>query len=242
MRDYKGYQRLQHWDYRWNGSYLITICTKNRLPYFGEIIGGEMHLSRVGILAYVFWFEIKNHSKNFEIGEFVVMPNHVHGILTINNRETVGTQNDAGAKETCSDEASRHALILDRKTGEDQTEKLLNESEIESSRHALLFQPPERDLQASSKGSEMSKTIGQMRFQNQGKNSISSIVGGYKSAVTKYANRLELDFGWQNRFYDLIIRDPRSFSSISSYIKNNPKTWLNDEFFSDIVLKDYMAH
>ena len=48
-----------------------------------------MQLSHIGILADVFWYEIKNHAKNIELGEFVVMPNHVHGILILNSVETL---------------------------------------------------------------------------------------------------------------------------------------------------------
>ncbi len=59
----------------------------------------------------------------------------------------------------------------------------------------------------------------------------SSIVGGYKSAVTKHANRLELEMGWQTRFHDHVIRDEPSFVRIAQYIKNNPHNWKNDRFF-----------
>lgn len=77
--------RLQTWDYRWSGAYFITICTKNQHHYFGEIVNQKMILSNVGVLANVFWYEIKNHAKNVTLGEFVVMPNHIHGILILND-------------------------------------------------------------------------------------------------------------------------------------------------------------
>lgn len=51
--------RLQTWDYRWSGAYFITICTKNRQHYFGEIVNQKMILLNVGVLANVFWYEIK---------------------------------------------------------------------------------------------------------------------------------------------------------------------------------------
>jgi REP element-mobilizing transposase RayT len=72
--------RLQNWDYRWNAAYFVTICTKNRHHYFGE-----MNLSGIDIIADIMWYEIKNHSKNIELDAFVVMPNHIHGIIIINN-------------------------------------------------------------------------------------------------------------------------------------------------------------
>jgi len=75
--------RWKIWDYAWAGAYFITICTHNREHYFGHVTNGEMQLSHAGILADVFWHEIKNHEKNVELGAFVVMPNHVHGILIL---------------------------------------------------------------------------------------------------------------------------------------------------------------
>jgi len=76
--------RLQSWDYRWAGAYFITICTQDNVHYFGKITDDKMQLSNIGILADVLWYEIKNHSKDVELADFVVMPNHVHGILKLN--------------------------------------------------------------------------------------------------------------------------------------------------------------
>ncbi len=76
--------RYPNWDYRWSGAYFITICTHYRKPYFGNIINGKMQLSGIGILADVFLYKIQNHTKNVELGEFVVMPNHVHLVLILN--------------------------------------------------------------------------------------------------------------------------------------------------------------
>jgi REP element-mobilizing transposase RayT len=59
-----------------------------------------------------------------------------------------------------------------------------------------------------------------------------SIFGGYKSAVTKHANRLGLENGWQPRFHDHIIRNDAEYQRISYYITNNPQNWDNDKFSS----------
>lgn len=75
--------RLKNWDYGSNAAYFITICTQNRECYFGDIRNGEMKVSPAGAIAHTLWVEIKNHTKNIELGEFVVMPNHIHGILII---------------------------------------------------------------------------------------------------------------------------------------------------------------
>jgi len=186
--------RLQSWDYGSNAAYFITLCTKDREHFFGEISNKKLQISPAGAIAHVLWFEIKNHAKNIELGEFVVMPNHIHGVLILNgNVRTIPTV--------------------------EKTPEIVGvTTEIVGTTHALsqrLALPP---------------TPGQQRFQNQGKNTISSIVGSYKSAVTKYCNRLNLPFAWQARFYDHIIRNERSFHMISNYIKNNPSKWEDDSF------------
>src|SRR5690606_30081265 len=76
--------RAQWWDYGWNGAYFITICTRNREHSFGEISGGKMVLSNTGVIADILWYEIPNHAPFVELGDFVVMPNHIHGILILN--------------------------------------------------------------------------------------------------------------------------------------------------------------
>ncbi|HUX53328.1 MAG TPA: transposase [Williamwhitmania sp.] len=194
--------RLQHWDYGQPAAYFVTICTKGRENHFGDVVNGKMNLSGVGIIADILWHEIKNHTQNIELGEFVVMPNHVHGILILNGNGTVETNNitdgdayvDGGA---CVE--TTHALSL------------------QSPQSQQSPQPPQQ-------------TIGQKRFQNQGKNTLSSIIGSYKSAVSKHAHRLGFNFAWQSRFYDHIIRNEQSFQTISEYIINNPSKWNDDKF------------
>lgn len=75
--------RLQQWDYRNAGAYFITICTENREPFFGHIAHGRMHLSPTGAIADVLWHEIKNHHPTVQLDAFIVMPNHIHGILIL---------------------------------------------------------------------------------------------------------------------------------------------------------------
>ena len=75
--------RLKNWDYGSNSAYFITICTKNREHFFGEINNGKMQLNELGKNAVQFWMEIPNHFPFIELGNFVVMPNHTHGILII---------------------------------------------------------------------------------------------------------------------------------------------------------------
>ena len=75
--------RLKNWDYSSEALYFITICTQDREKFFGEIRFGKMHLSDIGQLAEKFWFEIPNQFDFIQLDEFIVMPDHIHGILEI---------------------------------------------------------------------------------------------------------------------------------------------------------------
>ena len=197
--------RLQNWNYRWAGAYFITISTQNREHYFGEIVDGRMNLSQVGVIADILWHQIPYHAKNVELGAFVVMPNHVHGILRIcDDRNTVHPNTDGVVGSGHVEKG--HALSL---RGRDYND--------------------ERNYDAIPE-SKLSQTIGQTRFQNIGRNSVSSIIGSYKSAVTRHSRRLGFIFHWQPLFYDRIIRDQKAFLVISDYIVNNPSHWKNDSF------------
>jgi REP element-mobilizing transposase RayT len=75
--------RLKGYDYSSEGAYYITIVTQGRQCLFGEIIDGEMCLNVYGKLVQKWWNEIPNHFPNVELGAFIIMPNHVHGIIFI---------------------------------------------------------------------------------------------------------------------------------------------------------------
>jgi REP element-mobilizing transposase RayT len=75
--------RLSGYDYSQNGAYFITLCAYNRECLFGEIINDEMHLNNAGKMMRDEWLEISNKFPTIELDEFVIMPNHMHGIIQI---------------------------------------------------------------------------------------------------------------------------------------------------------------
>jgi len=189
MEKYRGKYRIesaraQWWDYGWSGAYFITICTANRKHYFGEIIDGSVHLSQVGVIADILWHEIPNHASFVKLGDFVVMPDHIHGIL-----------------------------ILDKPVDN------MTETMRASSPHASSLPVSKK----TTKNEQMAKI-------SPKSNSVSTIIRSYKSAVTKHANRLGLENGWQSRFHDRIIRNAEEYQRISDYIINNPANWDVDKF------------
>ncbi|MDD5770587.1 MAG: transposase [Candidatus Gracilibacteria bacterium] len=166
--------RLQNYDYGSNGGYFITICTKNRENYFGEIIDGKMILNEIGKIAEKYYLEITKHFPFVILDEFVIMPNHIHGIIIIDK---------SGFVET------RQCLV--------STD---NENKIN-------------------------------RFQNQGKGTISSIIGSFKSIYTKTIKKIQnkIFFAWQPNYYDRIIRNEEELQKIRKYILENPLKWELDK-------------
>jgi len=169
--------RLASWDYSSPGLYFITICTRGRINSLGEIKENEMYLSLAGKIANEKWTEIPNHFSHVLLGEFVIMPNHLHGIINIEKR-------------------------------------------IVETGHALSLQPKEGNINPDY----------HYRFRNQGKGTVSAIVGSFKSAVTKQVHPFQQNFEWQTRFHDHIIRNHDEYIKISQYILNNPANWTADKF------------
>jgi putative transposase len=84
FQDHKQF-RLPYFNYSSTGMYFITVCTKNRIEYFGKVENGQMVPSEMGKIVEACWQLIPRISSFASLDQFVVMPNHVHGIITINN-------------------------------------------------------------------------------------------------------------------------------------------------------------
>jgi len=76
--------RLREYDYNQPGAYFITICTQSRQCLLGEIIDGQMKINEIGVLVQTTWQQIAKRYPETELDAFVIMPNHIHGIIVIN--------------------------------------------------------------------------------------------------------------------------------------------------------------
>ena len=75
--------RLPQWDYGQTGYYYVTICTKDRTCFFGDVVQDDVELTRIGEIVAEEWLETENVRFNVELDEWIIMPNHVHLILVI---------------------------------------------------------------------------------------------------------------------------------------------------------------
>lgn len=184
--------RLKDWDYSSNGYYYVTICTKNRENFFGEIKEGEMILSKTGMIADKFWCEIPDHFPFVILDEYIIMPNHIHGIIQIDR--------DGDTQNRRKDTINR----VFTNTSINDTMNTMN-----------------------------TKKGGITKKNNPMLNpfSLSKIIRWFKGRVSFEINKSlnNLNFAWQSRFYDHIIRDEEDLTRIRDYIKSNPLNWNNDE-------------
>jgi putative transposase len=162
--------RRKNWDYSLPGWYFVTICTEKKRPYLGKVVDGEMVLSDVGEQTASCWKQIPLHHSNIDIDEWIVMPNHVHGIIVISGPDRL--------PELRRREKIRRVLPL-------------------SAVH------PKPD-------------------------SLGSVVGSFKSAVSKWCGIQRLEFDWHPRFHDRILRGTKSLPAVRQYIRDNPKNWKKD--------------
>ena len=100
--------RLPNRDYAANGQYFVTICTRDRTLFFGDVIAGEMLLSEIGQIAQQFWAEIPKHFEHIHLDAYVIMPHHLHGIIIIDRPHYLETQLIASLQQ---DESNKFAPL-----------------------------------------------------------------------------------------------------------------------------------
>ncbi|HNX44188.1 MAG TPA: hypothetical protein PLJ84_01805 [Bacteroidales bacterium] len=246
--------RLQNWDYGSNAAYFVTICTQNRENYFGKIVETpivKMELSELGKIANQIWNEIPIHFPFVELGEFVVMPNHVHGIIVIDKPVSGDGRDDDGrggrdainrvstTTETATGTTTETAT--DTTTGTETGFKTGFETETKSEMETDPDTDPDTDtISESEMESEMESETHIGGFAGNKNpmlnNNLSRIVRWYKGRVSFELRKIHAGFAWQSRFYDHIIRDDMSFQRISKYIVNNPSKWADDKLHDGTIL------
>lgn len=172
MDQYRKSPRCKFHDYD-GGNYFITICTKDKKHFFGEIYNSFMHYTDVGRFAFGQLENVSSFRNDIIIPVFTVMPNHIHAIISVK-----------GPVEFANDVAifQRSALRANRPNPDDR-------------RHVPL---------------------------------LSRYISSFKGAVSKFAQSLQINFGWQSRYYDHIIRNNRDGNLISEYIMTNVTRWETD--------------
>jgi REP element-mobilizing transposase RayT len=166
--------RLKNYDYRSDALYYITICTNGHNMIFGDIKNGQMLLNDYGIIARKEWIKTARIRTYVDLDAFIIMPDHIHGIMVIKNQKFNPCRGMA-----CHAHAIRSTLV-------------------------------------------------NRKFSHPIKQSLSSIIGLYKSSVTREINKLRSRPGlivWQRNYYEHIILNEKELFATRKYMMNNPKKY-----------------
>ena len=205
--------RLKGYDYSQKGLYFITICCQNRICRFGDVVDGEMALNEYGQIAYNEWLKLSDRFSNFELDVFQIMPNHMHGIILLNNVSVVGAAVGAvGAGFTPAQ--------IDLNTQ--------NELDIKNNLDAQNGGQYDDNIRATAR---VAPTVYDIvgAYKSLVANGCLEIWKSKWAGVTPVPLMGKL---WQRNYYEHIIRNEQSYQTISNYIINNPAKWTNDKFYN----------
>ena len=147
--------RLSSWDYSSNGKYFVTICTDQKVPYFGYIDNsGILNPTEIGDYTRKCWESIPEHYSFAELDSYILMPDHLHGIICFGKK-------------------------------------------VRTDWSPNQFGPQSQNLAA--------------------------VIRSFKGAVKLFANKQPIEFHWQSRYFDRIIRNDWELEQIREYIRDNPK-------------------
>ncbi len=204
--------RLQGYEYTQSGAYFVTINTYKKEHLFGEVVNGVVQLSQMGEIAYEQWLKIPTNIPHILLDAFVVMPNHIHGIVVITEKTAVRGKGKAfDHRFTQTDRTSLNDWIK------------LNDSKKLGS-NALPIQKGSRTPMYHKESA--SPTDPNRLGSSPG--SLPAIIQNYKSITSRRINKLLDSRGstiWHRNYYEHIIRDEEDYSRIVSYIQQNPKMW-----------------
>lgn len=215
--------RLKNYDYRQAGLYFITICCQDRAELFGNMYQGKMHLNDFGKIAHEEWENSVNIRDNIRIHEFIIMPNHIHGIIEIVFKK--------GEDRTGKFKSPSHtigSIIRGYKIA--TIKKIKDKIKNESTRGESQFAPNPKDVK------DVKGVKGELQFAP-----IPIPTDQFAPAPTdpipidpKIEKKIiQLNYKiWQRNYYEIIIRNEQSYNRISEYIKNNPKKWDNNKLNS----------
>ena len=207
--------RLGGYDYSSEGLYFITICCKNFKCLFGEIHDGELKLNNAGKEAEKCWLEIPNHYPQTKLHQFIIMPNHLHGII-----EIVGANHHSPEKNHYSPEKNHHSPEKNHYSPEK------NHYSPEKNHHS-----PEKNHHSTHTNNHSTATPNKNR-PNGTSNTIGAMVRGFKIGVTKWMKQnTTISDVWQRSFYEHIIKTEKSHENIANYIIENPIHWPKDKFY-----------
>ncbi len=202
--------RLKEYDYSRPGFYFVTVCIFKRECLFGEIINGRIHLSQYGEIVSTKWFGLSGHFGYVIPYEFIIMPNHIHGIININEPA------EAGSPRSGTGEFEKRLSKCDKgliNTGSHPPKDIKISNVHENQIHEKI-----------NMSRETIKVGGDIPHQQE----LGKIIAYFKYISTKHVNMVRKTPGmklWQRNYYEHIIREENELTNVQQYIIKNPQKW-----------------
>jgi putative transposase len=195
--------RASWWNYSQNGLYFITICTANREPILGKIVNTEMVLSSIGVIVKEEWEKSFLIRRELFCDVYVIMPNHIHAILRIDNNDKT---NDGDV------------------ANDDDNANVGNGANLETHGRASL---------PTNEQSSFKNNCGvAVRIPKSISSFVAGFKSSATKQISLYRKMPKTPV-WQTRFHDHIIRDAESYNRICQYIENNLANWIVDSLFKE---------
>jgi REP element-mobilizing transposase RayT len=209
--------RLRDYDYRQAGAYFVTLCALHRECLFGDVVNGEMQLNDIGAQVDDAWRWLGAQYPHVELDAWVIMPNHLHAIILLNDGQSDAALPGRGGSRTAPTTppptpAPTATLALCTDPPTQQSVALLGRGD-----------GPPVDAVVGRGGSRTAPTAPAKP--------LGRLIGAFKTVSTKAVNGLRETPGaplWQRDFYDHIVRDARDLDRIRAYIDGNPGRWADD--------------
>ncbi len=187
--------RLSYWDYSNPGFYFVTICTKDRKNMFGEVKDEKMILNRLGYIVKHCWRDLTNHYKNCNLDSFIVMPNHLHGIIKIKNFN--------------SNEPVEMGL---------QPSVAIRIAPVEMIHESSLRESPNNNYKIERRKMLLSKIVGRFKMQSSKKINLVNRAIHFHWQLGFYDHIIRIEFDlWKSRKY--IIDNPANWKKDNNYRK-----------------------
>ena len=195
--------RLRGWNYAGSGHYFITIVTHGRIPFFGNVENGEMILNEMGKMAYDEFFKSFEIREELFLGEFVLMPNHLHAIVTLDEKE-----------RRDNDEMYAHDQYVETHDNPVETH---GRASLQSKTATFHRKPKSISSFVAGFKSSTIHRIDDWIDANTGMQTV---------RIAKFNKNNPL---WQSNYHDHIIRNTEEYQIISNYIIENPLKWDEDK-------------
>ncbi|MDO9087286.1 MAG: hypothetical protein Q7U53_13850 [Anaerolineaceae bacterium] len=188
--------RLSGYDYTQPGAYFLTINAHKMEHLFGRVVDGVVHLSPVGEIAQEQWLKIPDHFANVVLDEFVIMPNHLHGILVITEGEGGGN----GKGKAFDHREIQNSTIISSSSINLNFSKILQSNAL-----------PIRAARAGSQPGSIPAIV--QNFKSITSRKINRLLETPGSTI------------WHRNYYEHVIRDEEDYDRIVGYIRENPRRW-----------------